>query len=784
MISLDNLAVGYGKSVVVQGLSLSIERGKVIVLIGPNGSGKSTILRTIAKQIKKIGGTMSFCGEDWESFGAKESAKRVSVVTTERIRPNLMTCREIVEMGRFPYTNSLGLLGDDDKKAVEDAIRLVHADDVAEKRFDRISDGQRQKVMLARAVAQDTDAILLDEPTSYLDLYYKIELIKIIRRLALEKNKAVVMSLHELDLAKSVADFILCVDKGKVLRLGPPDEIFKGDFIQRLYGIGKDEFDSFSCTVRINKSASDWSCGGAVPEGWSGSGTAQSTAGREADVCAQEKTAKVIMVQGTMSNAGKSLLVAGLCRIFKQDGFKVAPFKSQNMALNSFVTKEGLEIGRAQAMQAEAAGIEADVCMNPILLKPTSDKGSQVIVMGKAIGSMDAEEYFEYKVSLKDKIKEAFRKLEKKADIIVIEGAGSPAEINLRKNDIVNMGLAKMTGANVLLVGDIDRGGVFAQLLGTLELLEEDERKLVKGLVINKFRGEIALLGSGLKMLEDRSGKKVTGVLPYLDIKLDDEDSLTERFEKRKDKAVGKDSVRIGVVRLPRISNFSDFGVFEALQNVEVEYFDRPEDIWRMDLVILPGSKNTIGDLRWLKERGLAQSIRKYAEKDIVIGICGGYQMLGRRISDPDCVEEGGEESGLCLLDFETVLEKDKTTRQSEGTLKNISGRLSALTGKKFRGYEIHAGRTEWADGESFAKETLVFNAEGNVYGTYIHGIFDEGDIAQTVVRAASGEGLKHTESKLDYNKFKQKQYDLLADAIRKNLDMEAVYGMLSDSVI
>lgn len=785
MLSLGNLATGYGKNIVVQNLSLGIERGKIIVLIGPNGSGKSTILKTIAKQIKKLGGTMSFCDRDWESFGAIESAKKVSVVTTERIRPNLMTCREIVEMGRFPYTNSLGILREEDKKIAEDAIRLVHAEDVAGRRFDQISDGQRQKVMLARAVAQDTDVVLLDEPTSFLDLYYKIELIKIIKRLALEKDKAVVMSLHELDLAKSVADFILCVDKGEAVKYGTPDEIFAGDFIQKLYGIGKDEFDSGTCTLRIgNQRAKDWSSGKAVPQGWSGSGTAESLAGREADECAQKKKTKVIMVQGTMSNAGKSFLVAGLCRVFKQDGFKAAPFKSQNMALNSFVTKDGLEMGRAQVMQAEAAEIEPEVCMNPILLKPTSDKGSQIIVNGKAVGNMDAAEYFKYKISLIEEIKKAFKKLEQKADIIVIEGAGSPAEINLRENDIVNMGLAELTGSNVLLVGDIDRGGVFAQLLGTLELLREDERARIKGLVINKFRGERSLLESGLKMLEERSGKKIAGVLPYIDVKIDDEDSLTERFGRSAEKARGNAIARIGVVRLPRISNFSDFSVFEAMHGVEVEYFERPGDIWRMDLVILPGSKNTIGDLRWLKESGMAEAVAEYAVQGILIGICGGYQILGRTVKDIDAVEEGGEESGLCLLDCETVLEKEKTTRQIKGRFGKIQGRLSALSGMEFCGYEIHAGRTVSVNTSTAGEEAVVSNSKGNVYGTYIHGIFDEGGIAEAVVQAACGGKTQFTENKLDFNAFKRAQYDMLADTVRKNLDMEAVYGMLNNAAI
>lgn len=311
---------------------------------------------------------------------------------------------------------------------------------------------------------------------------------------------------------------------------------------------------------------------------------------------------KVIMIQGTMSNAGKSLVAAGLCRVFRQDGFRVMPFKSQNMALNSFITDEGLEMGRAQVMQAEAAGVKPSVLMNPILLKPTSDTGSQVIVNGEVRGNMDARTYFKYKKSLLPDIAHAFRELEKNADIIVIEGAGSPAEINLKDNDIVNMGLAALVGAPVLLVGDIDRGGVFAQLLGTLMLLDEEERKRVKGLIINKFRGDRTILDPGIRMLEEKCGVPVTGVLPYTRLSIDDEDSLSGRLERHRPDGA---AVRICVVRLPHISNFSDFTVFEHISGTEVDYISRPEELEGADIVILPGSKNTIGDLKWLRESGL-----------------------------------------------------------------------------------------------------------------------------------------------------------------------------------
>nr|MCR5082368.1 cobyric acid synthase [Parasporobacterium sp.] len=302
---------------------------------------------------------------------------------------------------------------------------------------------------------------------------------------------------------------------------------------------------------------------------------------------------KVIMVQGTMSNAGKSLLVAGLCRVFKQDGYRVAPFKSQNMALNSYITSEGLEMGRAQVMQAEAAGVEPLVCMNPILLKPTNNTGSQVIVNGEVLGNMDAVDYFKYKKKLIPDIKKAFKKLEEQADIIVIEGAGSPAEINLKDDDIVNMGMAKMVDAPVLLVGDIDRGGVFAQLLGTLMLLEEDEKARVKGLVVNKFRGDKKILDPGVEMLEEKGNVPVVGVVPYMELFLEDEDSLTERFDKR-----SAGLIDIAVIRYPRISNFTDLNVFEQMSEVTVRYVTSVAELHNPDMIVLPGSKNTMGDLK------------------------------------------------------------------------------------------------------------------------------------------------------------------------------------------
>lgn len=489
--------------------------------------------------------------------------------------------------------------------------------------------------------------------------------------------------------------------------------------------------------------------------------------------------AKVIMVQGTMSNAGKSLLVAGLCRVFRQDGYTVAPFKSQNMALNSFITKEGLEMGRAQVMQAEAAGIAPMVCMNPILLKPTSHTGSQVIVNGEVIGNMSAREYFAYKKQLVPDIKKAFQKLEEKADIIVIEGAGSPAEINLKENDIVNMGLAEMVDAPVLLVGDIDRGGVFAQLLGTLMLLTKQEKDRVKGLVINKFRGDKTILDPGILMLEEKGRVPVVGVLPYLELRLEDEDSLTERFDHRREGLID-----IAVIRYPRISNFTDFNVFEQNPNVTVRYVASEEELHHPDLIILPGSKNTMGDLKWMRQNGMEAAVKKRVGEIPVFGICGGYQMLGEMVEDPDGVEEGGALRGMELLPVKTELKKQKKRCQVEGKIGTLPGIFSELSGCSYQGYEIHMGSTH-IDGEASEEwKAPVYGTRQNVYGSYIHGLFDQGYTAEAVVRAlAKKKGLSLTEGEIqDYRKFKETQYDKLADAMRMYFHMEEIYGMLREA--
>lgn len=481
---------------------------------------------------------------------------------------------------------------------------------------------------------------------------------------------------------------------------------------------------------------------------------------------------KNIMIQGTMSNAGKSLLAAGLCRVLRQDGYTVAPFKSQNMALNSFITASGGEMGRAQVVQAEAAGMEPDVRMNPILLKPTTDMGSQVIVNGRPVGNMNAMEYYRRKAEFVPAVLEAYRSLETSCDVVVIEGAGSPAEINLKREDIVNMGLARLVDAPVLLVGDIDRGGVFAQLYGTVALLEEDERARIKGVVVNKFRGDRAILEPGLKILEELCGVPVAGVVPYLDVDIDDEDSLSTRLSRGGERRL----IDIAVIRLPRISNFTDFAPFERYENVSLRYVDRVGDLHRPDLILLPGTKSTIADLRWLRQSGLEAAVQRAAASGApVMGICGGYQMLGRSVSDPEGAEAepGMEIAGMGLLEVDTVFSGEKVQRQTSGVFSGVEGIFRSLSGLAYQGYEIHMGRAE---------ETLpVLMQNGSVYGTYLHGAFDAPGVAEAVLKAlCARRGVDFARlGAFDAGAYRERQYDILAQAVRESLDMDLVYRIL-----
>ncbi|MBQ7758064.1 cobyric acid synthase [Anaerotignum sp.] len=487
------------------------------------------------------------------------------------------------------------------------------------------------------------------------------------------------------------------------------------------------------------------------------------------------KKAKAIMIQGTMSGAGKSLLCAALCRIFRQDGYKVAPFKSQNMALNSYVTAAGLEMGRAQVMQAQAAGIEPDVRMNPILLKPSSDTGSQVIVNGEVRGQMSAVSYFKMKKSLIPDILEAYDSLAEENDIIVIEGAGSPAEINLKDDDIVNMGLAKLVDAPVLLAGDIDRGGVFAQLYGTVALLEKEEVDRIKGLIINKFRGDVSILKPGFSMLKEKTNIPVLGVVPYLQVDVDDEDSLAPCLLQKE----GKKPLDVAVIRLPKISNFTDFAPLDAHVILGVRYVKQVRELGKPDLIILPGTKSTMADLLWMRQNGLEAAVQKLATKGTpVLGVCGGYQMLGRTLSDPDGVEDGGEVRGMALLPIDTVFAGEK-----------IRTRVSAVVdaepfcGARLEGYEIHNGQTK-VEGEAFChfsggKADGCVN--GNVFGTYLHGLFDSGELTEKLAQwLCNRKGISYEQAEaLDYNAYREEQYDKLAEGVRATLDMDAIYACM-----
>jgi adenosylcobyric acid synthase len=490
--------------------------------------------------------------------------------------------------------------------------------------------------------------------------------------------------------------------------------------------------------------------------------------------------AKTLMVQGTTSSAGKSLLVTALCRIFAQDGVRVAPFKAQNMALNSFVTPEGHEIGRAQAVQAQAAGLPPHVDMNPILLKPEGDARSQVVVMGRPWQTLAATDYYERKRVLWEQVTAALARIRERYELVVIEGAGSPAEINLREGDIVNMAVALHADAPVLLVGDIDRGGVFASLLGTLMLIEAEERRLVKGVVINKFRGDVRLLEPGLEMFEVRAGVPVLGVIPYLhDLCIAEEDSVALEGARA---AVGLGGViDVAVIRFPRISNFDDFDALALEPGVRVRYVGAARELGRPDVVILPGTKHTLADLCWLRSQGLDRRVVDLAQQGAaVVGVCGGYQMLGRAISDPAGVESsaGEQSAGLGLLPVMTEFAPVKATHQVQA--RALAG---AACGTQVAGYEIHMGRSRLAEGEAQPLLRLVrrggqlvdafdgaMNAAGRVWGTYLHGIFDNTCFRRAWLRSL---GWSSPDREVDLAAVRQVAYDRLAAAVRAGLDMD-----------
>jgi adenosylcobyric acid synthase len=505
-------------------------------------------------------------------------------------------------------------------------------------------------------------------------------------------------------------------------------------------------------------------------------------------------TAATLMVQGTASSVGKSLLVTALCRLFHRAGLRVAPFKSQNMALNSAVTHDGLEIGRAQAVQADAAGIVATVDMNPILLKPEGERRSQVVVLGRPIGSLNAADYHAYKPELSRVIAASLARLRAAYDLVVIEGAGSPAEINLKQNEIVNMHVAKLADAPVLLAGDIDRGGVFAAFVGTLELLEPDERDRIAAFVVNKFRGDLSLLEPGLRMLTERTRKPVLGVVPYVHgLRIADEDSvsLDHRAARRRPPASQLD---VTVVRLPRIANYDDVEALEHEPGMTVRFVDRPAELYESDLVILPGSKNTTADLAWLRATGLAEVITARAASGApILGICGGCQMLGERIEDPYGVESSESHvAGLGLLPIATRFARDKRTTQVTAHAASPS---FLTAGDEFvepvAGYEIHMGAIEPTApvARAFALDTRngarvtaldgAISGGGSIVGTMLHGLFENDALrARTLAFLRGRRGLPAPARPVRIPT-KHAEYDRLEAAVRGGLDCDLLWRIV-----
>ncbi len=480
------------------------------------------------------------------------------------------------------------------------------------------------------------------------------------------------------------------------------------------------------------------------------------------------------MFVGTGSDVGKSIINAAFCRIFLQDGYHPAPFKAQNMSLNSFATPDGKEIGRAQAMQAEACAIPCSTEMNPVLLKPNSDQSSQVVLHGKPIGNLTAREFFMQgdRAELFTEAVNAYQKLAKKSNPIVIEGAGSISELNLRERDIVNMRVAVATDADTYLIADIDKGGIFASVFGSIELLPEDERQQIKGIIINKFRGDISLFEEGRTILKKLTGVPVVGIIPYFrNIYIDDEDSVVL------DKKIGgkiKGKTNIAVVRLNHLANFTDFNLLELIPEINLYYSDNYNDILHADIIIIPGSKNTISDLLILKEKGLDKAIKLAHENGTsVLGICGGFQMMGREINDPFGVESKvAEISGLDILPVSTTLTREKTTRQCDFTFLDNNEICT--------GYEIHMGETHCRTKSpvchiSSGKDDGYY-LNNKTWGTYVHGIFDNFSIVNNIVKNAGGDKLSH----FDLKAFKEEQYDKLADLIRQHIDIKYIYENLS----
>lgn len=496
------------------------------------------------------------------------------------------------------------------------------------------------------------------------------------------------------------------------------------------------------------------------------------------DLRRSEITTPALMFQGTCSNAGKSILTAALCRIFLQDGLSVAPFKAQNMSLNSFVTRHGEEMGRAQVVQAQAARLDPDVRMNPVLLKPSSDTGSQVIVMGKPVANMSVGDYLRFKPDLFGTVHDAYDSLAKEHQVMVLEGAGSPAEVNLKHHDIVNMPMARYANAKVLLVGDIDRGGIFASFVGTMEILDEWERDLMAGFVVNRFRGQKSLLADALTYMEQKTGKPVLGVIDYLvNLGLPEEDSVSFKaglFDSHYSESA---EIDLALIDLPHISNFTDFEPFIAEPDVNIRLVRTPEELGQPSAILLPGSKNVMADGQFLHQSGLASAIVKCGAVQVpVVGICGGFQLLGQSIADPHHIEsQGGAVSGLGLLDFDTVLEQEKTLTLKTG--------VHLASGCAIRGYEIHHGVTH-GQNESLlelgsGEKAGVVSQTGHIWGSYLHGIFDADPFRRWFINGLRAKQnlapLKEVQAGYDL----EPAFDRLATAVRDQLDMQRIYTIL-----
>ena len=509
-------------------------------------------------------------------------------------------------------------------------------------------------------------------------------------------------------------------------------------------------------------------------------------------------TARALMVLGTGSHVGKSLTTAALCRIFARAGYRVAPFKAQNMSLNSAATIDGFEIGRAQALQAEAAGIPPSMHMNPILIKPSGDASSQVVVRGKLWRNLDARTYHEHRaITLLPIVEASYRELASHHDVVVLEGAGSPAEINLKDSDIVNMRMAKLAEAPCLLVGDIDRGGVFASLLGTCELLDEKERSYVRGFIINKFRGDQSLLMPGVRMMEERLRKPCLGVVPYIrHLELDEEDSVglgNRAVAPWTAPQAASDRLQVGVIAFPSISNFTDFDPLLAEPSVSLHYVRHAAELASAGVVILPGSKQTVSDLRWLREYGFEPALRKHAESGgLIVGVCGGFQMLGKEICDPHGVEDRGSEQGFGLLPIKTTMAKEKITVPASGVVERFALFGAESCPHKVSGYEIHMGETEYLTGALPFASLVRSNQAGHafadgcvsknrhIFGTYLHGIFDQDEFRHEFLRAACG--ALHLSIPAELTAWKarrEQQLDLLADTFAQALDLDAIFGFV-----